>query len=522
MSLLLLGTLAAMNPVAASALDRGKGELVRIADGTVRGKADAAGRTFFGIPYAAPPTGARRFRPPQPPGAWPGVRDATREPPLCPQPVPLGRTSEDCLYLNVYTPPAAESRHLPVLVWIHGGAYILGSGAGYDPAPLVAAGRAVVVSMNYRLGPLGFMALPGLARESGTTGNHGLLDQQAALRWVRANIGAFGGDPRNVTVFGESAGGHSVCMQLISPAARGLFDKAISQSGGCVGTPLGPVAREKAYGTGRRFADSLGCNDRRTVVACLRGKPADRFVGDFAGMFGRNLDWTPVIDGRVIREPAAPAIRAGRYQKVPLIIGSNGNEGRLFTAFGYHLQKLRRAQAGDLDEAIRLSAPGAADAMRAAYPPASADNADLALSDFTTDGLFACPALFTAQGAAANAGQRVYRYEFADPRPPLSGLDPLMPLGDYHASELFYLFRTVQNLPPLPGLNPDQQRLSRQMLSYWTAFARTGDPNTSGTPVWPALTSGTSPTQRLTSQGTEPFGTFARDHHCDLWAALPD
>jgi para-nitrobenzyl esterase len=513
--------LAAMviSPAPASAVSPGKGPVVRVAGGAVRGKADAAGRTFLGIPYAAPPTGALRFRPPAPARAWSGVRDATEQGPLCPQSVPLGSTSEDCLYLNVYAPPGSDHRKLPVMMWIHGGASILGSGAGYDPAPLVATGQVIVVSMNYRLGPLGFMALPGLADESATTGNYGLLDQQAALRWVRANIGAFGGDPRNVTLFGESAGGHSVCMQLISPSAQGLFDKAISESGGCIGTPLGPRPLNEAYRTGQRFADSLGCTDPRTVVACLRGRPANELVGDFGGLF--RLDdpgWEPVIDGSVLREDTESAIKAGRYHKVPLLAGSNKDEGRLFTALGYHLQQLRRATADDMDKTIDLRTPAAAGAMRAAYPPASADNADLALSAFTTDGLFACPAHFTAQAAASSQTQRVYQYEFTDPEPPLSNLDPLMPLGDYHSSELFYLFRTVQSVPPLPGLNAGQQRLSQQMLSYWTTFAKTGDPNATGTPTWPALTPGPSPIQRLTSQGTGPFTSFARDHHCDIWA----
>ncbi|MEU6747781.1 carboxylesterase family protein [Spirillospora sp. NPDC046719] len=508
-----------VSPASASATSPGQGPVVRVVGGAVRGKADAAGRTFLGIPYAAPPTGARRFRPPAPPRAWSGVRDATEQGPLCPQSVPLGSTSEDCLYLNVYAPPGAVHRDLPVMVWIHGGAYILGSGAGYDPAPLVATGQVIVVSMNYRLGPLGFMALPGLADESGTTGNYGLLDQQAALRWVRANIGAFGGDARNVTVFGESAGGHSVCMQLISPSARGLFDKAISESGGCIGTPLGPRPLKKAYRTGRRFADSLGCTDPRTVVTCLRGRPANKLVGDFGGLFRLDdPDWEPVIDGSAVAEDTASAIEAGRYHRVPLIVGSNQDEGRLFTALGYHLQRFRRAKADDLDRAIDLRTPAAARAMRAAYPPASADDADLALSAYTTDGLFACPAHFTAQAAAASRSPRVYQYEFADPKPPLSDLDPLMPLGDYHSSELFYLFKTVQSLPPMPGLNTGQQRLSQQMLSYWTTFAKTGAPNGPSTPAWPALAPGRSPIQRLTSQGTGPFTTFTRDHHCDIWA----
>jgi para-nitrobenzyl esterase len=197
--------------------------------GAVRGTVSADGRRFSGIPYAAPPTGELRFAAPQPAAPWSGVRDATRTPPSCAQ---LGTSTEDCLIVNVSTPPvtragpaagtarAAHARRLPVMVWLHGGAYTLGSAAGYDPTPLVTRGGVIVVGVNYRLGPLGFLTLPGAAP------NAALLDQQAALRWVRRNIAAFGGDPHNVTIFGESAGGHSVCMQLVSPGARGQLRPA--------------------------------------------------------------------------------------------------------------------------------------------------------------------------------------------------------------------------------------------------------------------------------------------------------
>ncbi|GAA4083348.1 carboxylesterase/lipase family protein [Actinomadura miaoliensis] len=481
----------------------------------MRGKVDADGRDFLGIPYAAPPTGERRFRPPQPAAAWSGVRDATRRGSICPQTFPLGNVSEDCLLVNVYTPPAARSKNLPVMVWIHGGAYALGTAAGYDPAPLVATGDVIVVSMNYRLGPFGFMALPGLAGESGTTGNYALLDQQAALRWVRQNIAAFGGNAGNVTIFGESAGGHSVCMQLISPTAAGLFSKAISQSGGCVDTELGPREAEDSYKSSQDFARSVGCPDPDTVVACLRGKSVDDLLSGSGNPLGE-LGWTPTIDGKVIREPTKSALQAGRYNKVPLLNGTNRDEGRLFTAFNFHLTKLRRANADDLKAEIDLRAGEAAPQVRAAYPPESPDNADLAISQVTTDGAFSCPALFTARAAAGNAGQKVFAYEFSDPNPPYAWLDPLMPLGDYHASELFYLFATLEMLPPL-GMSDEQKRLSRQMIAYWTTFARTGDPNTSANPFWPAFTPSSSLLQRLTSEGTAPFTTFAADHKCHLW-----
>ncbi|RAY16762.1 carboxylesterase family protein [Actinomadura craniellae] len=508
----LVGVATLSTPVLAWA--RAPGDTVTVQDGTLRGKVNGDGRRFLGVPYAASTAGNRRFRPPQPVTPWQGVRDATREGDFCPQ---LGLGGEDCLVLNVHTPPVAESRNLPVMVWLPGGAYVAGWGSGYDPAPLVAQGKVIVVTVNYRLGPLGFMALPELAEESGTTGNYGLLDQQAALRWVRDNIEKFGGNPGNVTLTGESAGGHSVCMQLLSPGAAGLFHKAISQSGACTST-LGPAPAQTAYKTGAEFAKQVGCTDPATVVACLRGKQPGDFPVDVLGLFGPSpLSWMPMIDGKVIREPTLTALAAGRYNKVPLISGSTRNEGKLFTALNYHLTKLRNATADDLRTEIRFRAGDNAPQVLAAYPPASADNANEAVSAVTTDVLFACPALAANQNAAANPGQRVYAYEFADPAPPLADFDPLMPLGSYHASDVWYLFKNLNGIPLILGLNNDQQRLSNQMVSYWTTFARTGNPNGSGTPNWPAFTPASPQVQRLTSQGTAPFTTFAADHKCHLW-----
>ncbi|WP_192809468.1 carboxylesterase/lipase family protein [Actinomadura rudentiformis] len=499
-------------PVSASAAP---GDTVTVKDGSLRGKVTGDGRQFLGVPYAAPPTGNLRFRPPKPAVPWSGVRDATKAGNICPQ---IGLGNEDCLVLNVHTPPAAESKNLPVMVWIPGGAYSLGWASGYDPAPLVAKGKVIVVTVNYRLGPLGYMALPGLAEESGTTGNYGLLDQQAGLRWVRDNIGAFGGDPRNVTLFGESAGGHSVCMQLISPRAAGLFHKAISESGGCVGTALGPVPAERAYTTGTEFAKKVGCTDPGTMVACLRDKPAGDLRTDAGGLFGTGgLSWVPVIDGSVVEEPTRPALESGRYHRVPLISGSNKHEGRLFLALGHHLAKLRRANADELKTELRFRAGKLTQELLDAYPAESADNADVALSSATTDGGFSCPALFTDRAAAANPGQKVYAYEFSDPDPPLAGLDPFLHMGAYHSAEIWYLFKSLNGIPLFPGLNADQQRLSDQMISYWSTFAKTGDPNGPGVPQWPAFTSRSQQLQRLTSAGTGPFSTFDTDHKCRLW-----
>ncbi|WP_433252651.1 carboxylesterase/lipase family protein [Actinomadura nitritigenes] len=518
---ILLAILSATALVGVAALParaaQGAGDTVTVKDGVLRGTVTADERLFLGVPYAAPPTGERRFRPPQPAAPWPGVRAATKEGALCPQ---VGLGSEDCLVLNVYTPPEAESKDLPVMVYLPGGAYVTGWGSGYDPTPLVTKGKVIVVTVNYRLGPLGFMALPALAGESGTTGDYGLLDQQAALRWVRDNVGAFGGDARNITLFGESAGGNSVCMQLLSPGAAGLFQKAISQSGAC--TALGPVPAATAYATSTDLARKLGCTDTATMPACLRGKPASALsvsATELLGSFGPSpLSWVPVIDGHVIKEPTLTALAAGHYNKVPLISGSNKDEGRLFTALNYHLTRFRHATADDLKAEVRFRAgDAAAQQVLDAYPAAAADNADEAVSSVTTDALFACAALATNKNAAANPGQKVYAYEFADPTPPLADFDPLMPLGAYHSADIWYLFKDLNGIPPIPGLDTDQQRLSDKMITYWTTFAKTGDPNTPNTPPWPTFTTFSPQVQRLSRQGTTPFTTFATDHKCRLW-----
>ena len=312
--------------VVGAAPGRDAGLVVATADGAVRGM--AAGRTdeFLGIPYAAPPVGRLRWRPPQPPARWPGVRDATQFAPHCPQPASpfgLASTSEDCLYLNVFTPAAARhagGRGRPVMVWIHGGALITGESNDYNPAGLVRRG-VIVVTINYRLGALGFLAHPALAaRPGGPSGNYGLMDQQAALRWVQRNIRNFGGDPRNVTIFGESAGGLSVLSQLASPGARGLFSRAIVESGSYNLTQA-PLATAEA--AGEAFAAKAGCPSQ--TAACLRSLPVSTILDneDFSG-------YTPDIDGRVLTQSLKTAFASGQFNRVPVINGTNHDEWRLF------------------------------------------------------------------------------------------------------------------------------------------------------------------------------------------------
>src|SRR5580698_589132 len=303
----------------ASPASGGASPIVRTDDGLVRGAGVAGVNSFLGLPYAAPPTGNLRWRPPQPAAAWTGVRDATQFGPSCPQStvnnpyLPPGPISENCLYLNVYTPASGSSSGRPVLVWIHGGGLTVDGARNYDGTKLAADGT-VVVTINYRLGALGFLAHPALAsRPGGPAGNYGLMDQQAALRWVQANISRFGGNPRNVTIAGESAGGLSVLAQLVSRGSRGLFQRAIVQSGAFALHQQSLAAAEAA---GKAFAAKAGCPDQ--TARCLRRLPVADLVKNFPG-----AAIPGVVDGQVLTESVGSALAAGRFARVPILDGSN-------------------------------------------------------------------------------------------------------------------------------------------------------------------------------------------------------
>src|SRR5215469_3747471 len=310
---------------APAARSRPVGLVVSIADGQLRGKQVGSTYTYLGIPYAAAPVGPLRWQPPQPPQRWRGTRAATHFAPHCPQPAGVfghPSTSEDCLYLNVFRPAKQVSSKLPVMVWIHGGGFVGGESDDYNPTALVAD-DVIVVTINYRLGALGFLAHPALASHpGGPAGDYGLMDQQAALRWVKENIRAFGGNPANVTIFGESAGGQSVLLQLISPTARGLFAKAIAESGGYAQYP---VTLASAEAQGQAFATKAGCADQ--TAKCLRSLPVATILAD-QNQSGASAD----IDGLVLTEPLKQALASGNFSHVPVIDGSNHDEWRLFVA----------------------------------------------------------------------------------------------------------------------------------------------------------------------------------------------
>jgi para-nitrobenzyl esterase len=482
--------------------------VVRTGDGVVRGQALGETRVFQGIPYAAPPVGAQRWRDPRPPARWSGVRDATQPGPACaqlPGELPEGSTSEDCLYLNVTAPAAA--RHRPVVVWIHGGGFFMGAGANYDARRLAERGNVVVVTINYRLGVFGYFGMPGLAG----SGTFGLADQQAALRWVRQNAGAFGGDPHNVTVAGQSAGAMSVCAQLTSPRATGLFDKAVLQSGSCatgyldnfeyrgeeaatIFQPLSSVA-----GFGKEIAASLGCTD----VACLRGLPATDLMA-VQQAFIQPAYGTPLLP----RYPA-DAVRDGRFHRVPVLSGTTHDEATPWIA-AYDQGKPMSDQT--FDEVLTETFGAQAGAVRTEYPVGEHGSAALTWAAIVTDRMWACPQYTTSQGLAAQTW--VHQYEFADPAPPpLSPAPPTMPLGTQHASDLWSFFDLGGYQPPF---TPAQQRLSDQMIDYWTAFAATGDPNRAGGPDWPRFSQHHPYVQSLAPDDIKGVD-LATEHHCGFW-----
>jgi para-nitrobenzyl esterase len=480
---------------------------VRISQGELRGTADATTVRFQGIPYAAPPVGDRRWAPPDPAPSWPDPRDATRPGPRCPQAEPpLGfpaptnpaadpGTAEDCLTLAVTAPSdAATTGGLPVLVWLHGGGFRGGAGSDYDARRLAAEGHLVVVTPNYRLGVLGFLALPGLPG----AGGFGLLDQQAALRWVQREIGAFGGDPARVTLAGESAGADSVCAQLTSPAAAGLFARAVLQSTTCTPANLtdaivpgsGPGAdiwKPAAYleASAAQLAAALGCTDPATELACLRSVPVP-------SVLGAPGYWTPATGTPTVPQRPSLALATGQWARVPVLIGTDRDEGTGFVADAYGRTPL---DAGRYLALLAQVAGARVGEAALAYPLAGrAPNA--AWAQVVGDRAYSCPGLATYGVLAAQVP--TFAYEFAEP--PAT-----------HSAELPYLFTITGGQP---AQTPEQQALGAAVRRYWAAFAATGDPGGGWAPFGPA-----GPVLDLTAAGPRPASAaeFAAAHRCALW-----
>ena len=457
-----LGALTAAAPAVSASTSGGHpargGPVVGTTNGAVRGTSSGSVNEFLGIPYAAPPVGALRWQPPQPAANWPGVRDATQFAPHCPQPAtPFGQASmsEDCLFLNVFTPSRqqAGARH-PVMVWIHGGALVSGESNDYDPAALVADG-VTVVTINYRLGALGFLAHPALADANGQSGDYGLMDQQAALRWVQRNIASFGGNPHNVTIFGESAGGLSTLSQVASPQARGLFERAIVESGSYNLTQASLASAEAA---GQVFAVKAGC--ARQTAACLRSLPVSAILADQDA-----AGYTPNINSEVLPETLGTAFATGNFNRVPIINGTNRDEWRLFVALSELAGNPVTASNYQSMISSTLEVPAAvATVIAAEYPLTAFPSPSVALGAVGTDAIFACPALTIDQSVSHFV--LTFAYEFNDENAPELFLPPVsFPYGAAHASEIQY----VMDLPTAAfpkALSAQQQQLATITVSY--------------------------------------------------------
>lgn len=451
--------------------------------GAVRGAAEGDILGFKGIPYAAPPVGDMRWRPPAPAAGWEGVRDATQYGAACIQPTPfvqsiysadLGRTSEDCLTLNVWTPSAAGKA--PVMVWIHGGALVTGSSKEtlYDGVRLAREG-VVVVSINYRLGVLGWLAHPDLSAESPAhiSGNYGLMDQVRALQWVRDNIAAFGGDPDNVTIAGESAGGLSVLYLMTSPLAQGLFDRAIAQSAYMISTPELKTAR-----FGAPSAEDAGAALARTLQApslrVLRGMDPQTLT-DRAAMGG--FATFGAVDGVVLPAQLVDVFDRGRQAKVPVLAGFNSGEIRSLRM----LAPSAPGSAADYERVIRERYGDMADAFLRLYPSADMGESILAAS---RDALYGWTSERLVRSQTA-AGQSSYLYLFDHGYPAADEAN----LHAFHASELPYMFGNPARTPPRWPKVPDtaeETRLSDAMVGYWTSFVRDGRPRAADAPAWAA------------------------------------
>jgi para-nitrobenzyl esterase len=456
---------------------------VSVEGGTIGGTLEDGLTVYRGIPFAAPPVGALRWRAPQPVAKWDGVRQADTFGPACGQgtraPSPADRgpgTSEDCLYLNVWTPAKTAGERVPVLVWIYGGGF--NGGSTSDPTASgekLAKKGVVLVSIAYRVGQLGFLAHPGLSAETPNrvSGNYGLLDMIAGLQWVQRNIAAFGGDPRRVTIFGESAGGIAVSMLCASPLAKGLFHGAISQSGGSFGPPRPvtmPGENLKRLADAERSGDAYAKSAGAASIGDLRNVPADKLP---AGGRGMGMAW-PIIDGWVIPDDQYKLYEAKRYNDTPILVGYNSDEGASFSP---------AKTPEDHVAAVKARYGPFAESLLKAYPAGSTTVPKTA-RDLTRDAAFGWHTWIWARLQAKTGKSKAFYYYF-DQHPDYPADSPRAGYGTPHGADVAYVFQHLN--PSNPQTTKDDVAISDAMATYWTNFAKRGDPNGAGLPSWPAF-----------------------------------
>lgn len=498
--------------------------LITTTDGDVQGQVNGGTREFLGIPYAAPPAGPLRFRPPVPPTPWGSPLDATVYPPGCSQLPTLtnGNTrieNEDCLYLNVWTPDPAPAEPLPVMFWIHGGSNATGSISDFVPFPgyegvrlfsgqvLADTRDVVVVTANYRLNVFGFLGLEELAAEDPGypyAGNQGLLDQRLAMQWVQDNIAAFGGNPDNVTIFGESAGSFDVCAHVMSPGSAGLFHRAISQSGGC---SVGVQSGEDASAAADILAEAVGCDAAPDRLACLRAVPTAELLdaGPLVALVGEGTNLGLSVDGGFLVEHPRVTLDRGELPKLPWILGANSDEGTLFFIGSPEL-------TGPEYSAELVTRFGAyAAEVEALYPAGSFPSPRDALIRVFGDSTLVC-STYDVASRYARKRNRAFAYNFSRV-PPLSFIS-LLDLGAFHGLEIAYVFGSTT-----PPTSTDVS-VGDSVQQFWTSFARTGKPRIPKARRWPRFNPRYWKIQRLDAPLSLP--TDFRRAQCEFWSGLYD
>ena len=493
--------------------------VLKIDNGPLRGVDDGEMLSYLGIPYAAPPVGDLRWRPPQAPQPWTETRDATKISDACAQNADLGAFatsggSEDCLYLNVYAPRAAvqAGKPLRVFVWIHGGSLWVGQGSDYNPGKLVLDGQTVVVTLNYRLGTFGFFSHPAIDREGHAVANYGLMDQSFALDWVKRNIAAFGGDPNNVTIAGESSGGNSVLAHVISPWSTGKFQHAIGMSAAAlvIRHPNFGASRplDVAQKAGSDFAIAAGCGDQS--ADCLRKLTAGQILAAQKPYLTNQI----IIDGNFMPVHPGEALKSGRFNKVTLINGTTRDEGRFFVGFPENETGQPMTEEGYPGALEAFFGANLAPRVREEYPLDDYNSPSEAYAAAATDYLFSCPALMVNRWASQATS--VYAYEFADRTAPSYLKPTTFPLGAAHTYELPYVFPGFHGgaLGVPVALNPLQEKLSDEMVRYWTTASEASQWR-----EWPRYAPEQQNVLRLMLPQSTVLrsGRFAKDHHCGFW-----